>query len=70
MLSLREIGHICRNCPIFIKCKEQVNQQGTSSRTFPTCPNLLSGDRKIATGSRSIEQLGSRSFPGPLCSVC
>ena len=27
------IGHICRNCPIFIKCKEQVSQQGTSSRT-------------------------------------
>lgn len=27
------IGHICRNCPIFTKCKEQVNQQGTSSRT-------------------------------------
>jgi hypothetical protein len=40
------IGHICRNCPIFIKCKEQVNQQGTSSRTQKQNENRYTPSRQ------------------------
>jgi hypothetical protein len=40
------IGHFCRNCPVFIKCKEQVNQQGTGSRTQKQNENRYTPSRQ------------------------